>query len=331
MSVFHNIYTNKYEQNEHIKAQSAKWTTFNVFDNYLSFVINSFKLKGIPENPNYDLPPFMVELFLQSCGRIGMFEKDGNLFITPAYPAGSLRSDGEFSMYEMIFADGKIERRSHDDCVIGFNNSLKIPYWYKISQYAEKTANAYMAVDTSLEKSMLPNIVSANDDRQLKELLEVRDDVTKRKYKTFVISRDGGLNQDDLKILNLYDSKVDDILAKWDVSVRYRNLFYSDFGGSTVEIQKKERLTKNESTGNTEIVRYTLFNDMYERRVEFVEKCNAKYGTSLEYEINRDVNTVAELTMDMKEKIDVYMHEATKGANIKNPNPKEGEDNVDPV
>lgn len=337
MSVFHNLYTRKYEATEQLRESASQWSTFNVFDNYLTFVLNSFKLTNIPENPDYYIPPFRVELFFQSCGRAGMFERDGKLFIAPAYPLGSLMADGEFSDYEFVFADGKTDRRKREDCVIGFNNSLKIPYWYKIGQYAEKTSNAYMAVDVSLRKSMLPTIVSASEDRQLKELLDVRNDLTLNKFKEFVVTRDGELSEDDLKILNLYDSNVDDVLAKWDISVRYRNLFYSDFGASNVEIQKRERLTESESKGNTEMVRYTLFNDMYERRIEWVDLCNKKFGCDMKYEINRDISTVAEVNMTMDEKIDAYELELSKGSNIPNesnepkPEEKEEQDNENPV
>ena len=96
------------------------------------------------------------------------------------------------------------------------------------------------------------------------------------------------------------------------------------FGINNVEVQKRERLTQAEGSGNDEYVRYTLLWDLFDNRRTFVDNVKEKFNHELEFELNRDIQTVYQLdiqtvyqlTVDNDQKIADALIEITKGSNI---------------
>lgn len=317
MSVFHNIYTQKYEAAEQAREQIKSLTDFNFFDTCLTTVINTFKWKDYPDPK---LPAFMVETFYQNAGRVAMYESDtGDLKVHPAFPAGQITDTGDFTSYEIVTPNGKTYHRDADDIVIGFNNCFRMPYVYKIAQFSDRMSYALRAVDSALSKACLPNIVLFEDESQLKKF----DKFTNPEVinQPFVGMLKEKLLAKEVETLSLYEAGKVDVLALWDVYVRYRNLFYTTFGINNVEVQKRERLTEAEGAGNDEITRYSLLSDMYECRKDWCERCKEKFGSNITFEINRDITTVFELQTDNDTKIDLANLDFTKGTNP-NTNPE---------
>ena len=91
----------------------------------------------------------------------------------------------------------------------------------------------------------------------------------------------------------------------WDIFVRYKNLFFTNYGINNVEISKQERLTLGESQSNTEITRYSVFWDMFEHRKEFCERVKEHFGIDISCEINRNIDTVVEFNLTTQDKIDM--------------------------
>lgn len=311
MSVFHNIYTERYERS--IEEQKIKkyQTDFNFFDTCMTTVLNTFKWKDYPYE---ELPVFMIEWFFQNAGRVAMYTSDdGKIKIHPCFPAGALTEEGDFTEYNIITPNGKSFTRRAEDIEVGFNNCFKMPYVYKVSQFSDKMSYALRAVDTSLTKASLPIITLFENPEQLKKF----DKFTNPEIATqpFVGMLKEKLIAKEVETLSLYDSRTVDVLALWDVYVRYRNLFYTTFGINNVEVQKRERLTEAEGAGNDEITRYSLIQDMYDRRMDWAERCNKHFGCVMKLEINRDITTVFELEMSNEDKINLAKMDFMKGIN----------------
>lgn len=193
-----------------------------------------------------------------------------------------------------------------------------------INELSKKSAYALRAVDASLKKAILPAIAYAPDEASMttisglfeedKEMLPIRATMNE----TF--KKEG-----EIAIHNIYDNRAIDIISQWDVYVRYRNLFYTTFGVNNVEIQKRERLTEAEGSGNDEITRYTLLKDMYQRRVDFCNEVKEKFNYELAFELNRDSATVYEIKLSNKEKVDNVEIDLLKGVNYAETNPNESE------
>ena len=271
----------------------------------------------------------MPERYLLYSARIGVFkDKSGNIQIYPIYPAGALMPDGEYSAYTAIYPDGTSIRLNREELVIIFANSLKLPIYTLVLDFAKHTSYALNAIDTALRRAMLPPIVGADSEEQLKLIAEIED--PEKLLKTILaLPNYTGYNKESLQRIPVFDNRETDVLALWDVFSRYDRMFYRTFGVSTVGIQKNERLTEAESTGEEEMTRYTIFQDMYNCRKEGIEQVKEKFGYEFTLEIMRDNKTVYEITQSNEEKIRMREIEATKGSNIASVEGGEGNENTE--
>ena len=320
-SVFHNVYLDKYEETQRQESYERFSVSQRVLLTYIDTVISSFKWNGVD-----NLPFFMPERFLLYSGRVGVFEYEGKPVLYPIYPAGELMGDGEYSAYTAIFPNGKSIRLNREDVVIIFGNSLKLPLYGIVQDFANKSSFALCAVDSALKRAIIPPMISVDSDEQLKTMLECES--PEKLLKTIAVLYNKGTYGDKgVQRVNIFDNRETDVLSLWDVFSRYDRMFYRTFGVSTVGIQKNERLTEAESTGEEEMTRYTIFQDMYNCRKIGIEEANKRFGTNIEIEIMRDNKSIFELTQDNQEKIDVYKIESSKGETVK----EGGEDNVEKV
>lgn len=325
MSVFKNIYTQKYEELNQLTALKQYVTDFDFFDTCMTTVINSFGWKNLPDPK---LPHFMPEHFLQYAGRMARYINDnGEPKIHAAFPQGSITDTGEFTQYLMVAPDGTSTIRNAEDIEICFNNCFKMPYVYKVKNFADKMSYALRAVDSALTKACLPVAVLFETEEQLKKFDKYTDPNVA--MQPFVAMLKQGLVDKKVELLNFYDSAKIDVLAYWDCYVRDRNLFYTTFGINNVEVQKRERLTEAEGAGNDEITRYSLLDDMYKCRKDFVKRCADHFGDNIEIEINRDISTVFQLEADNETKMRMAQLDFTKGTNPANPEGIEGAEDIE--
>lgn len=277
---------------------------------YTETAISSFKWKNIT-----NVPFFMPEKFLLYSGRIGVFEYEGKAVVYPIYPAGALIDDGEYSAYTAIFPNGKSVRLQREDVVIIFGNSLKLPTYSIVQDFANKSSFALCAVDTALKRAMLPPLIATSSEEQLKKILSIQS--PEKLLETIcAMASNEGYGEKDLQRVPVFDNRETDVLSLWDVFSRYDRMFYRNFGISTVGIQKNERLTEAESTGEEEMTRYTLFKDMYDCRIAGIEEANKRFGTNIEIEINRDEKTVFEMVQTNEDKIKMREVISSRGSNM---------------
>lgn len=325
MSVYHNIYANSYDEKTKQVLNEVQETDFMLSFNYLSTVISTFKWGGdLPEDCRQHIP----EENLCYWGLQGLFkDDDGNFRIYPCYGVGKLLENGLYDTYCFIARNGKMWYRKLEDICLCFNNFLRIPSFGIINEYAEKSKRALNAVDAALERAMIPPIVTGRNESQMKQIGEyINNEPMNRK--PFRTAQSDDFKAGEIEVHKFFDNRENDILSLWDVYVRYRNLFYTTFGINNIEIQKRERLTQAEGSGNDEITRYTLLSDMYECRKNFVDLAKEKFGINITIELNRDSTTVYQILSDNEEKIKNALIEISKGSNVAQNN-NGGEGNAD--
>lgn len=309
MSVFHNIYKQNIEDKYAQIKKETQASFFTIWQSYISTVISTFNWKNLPKDVLIRQP----EEALCYWGRIGFFKEGEEYKIFPAYPSGELLENGKYSKYYMVARNGKQYMRDYDDVEICYNNFNIIPSIFLINELANKSAYALQSVDVSLERAMQPPILTVENEAQFKVLSEALD---KEKNKMPFRITYSEMVEGKTGLHHIFDNRANDVLALWDVYVRYRNLFYTTFGINNVEIQKRERLTEAEGSGNDEITRYTLLFDMYEQRTDFCKRVKEKFGYNLEVEINRDSATVYQLNLENSDKITDTKINISKGANL---------------
>ena len=322
MSVFHNLYTDSFAKyDEKIQAKQDA-TEFVFFNNYLTTLINTFRWKY-----KLNIPIGFIEDAEQRTGLMAYFYDNDKPKFLPAFPSGILLENGLFSEYTMWGLDGKTYIRKLEDAELCFNCTRRMPYIGMVAYFAEKTANAIMAVDSALNKAIVPTVIAVESEEHLSTLSGILNEIKNLKpFRAFVKRK---FDQNSMQRVSAFDNRENDVLALWDVYVRYRNLFYSTIGINNVEITKRERLTQAEGSGNDEIVRYTILDDMYYCRLDFCDRVKKHFGDDMSVELRRDTATVYELTLDNFQKIENEKIIISKGANIAKPASDEKEDTTD--
>lgn len=309
-SVFHKIYEEKINSATNLAQYENFKTLTTLKTSFLTTVLSTFKWKKIPKTITKRNP----EMNLCYWGLMAMFKDDnGELKIYPAYPSGALKENGEYERYTMVAYNGKTWSRSREEIALCYNNIIGIPSIYMINELTEKANFALRAVDNALERSMIPAIIECDTPEDMARISDLYD--RNKNQLPFRLTYREGLKASGSVVNDIFDSRKYDMLQMWDVYVRYRNLFYTTFGTNNIEIQKRERLTEAEGSGNDEITRYTLLQDMYDRRMDFVEECKEKFDYEIEFEVNRDSATVYNLELDNEDKIDDTQLNLMRGIN----------------
>ena len=300
MSVFSKVYENIAQELEQKGIDNNNRSTNFLTSMFYSTVISSFTHEGdIPEFIK-KLPSYIEECFFMS-SLVAYFEDEGKSYITPCYPSGVLLDNGLYSEYICIFRNGKTRIKKIEDIEICYNCSLGLPSRVIVDDILKKCINALDTVDISLERASTPAITFATDDN-ISNLIVGAIKKAADKNDPMALVSASSFKGDTLHKYNLFDNREQDVLALWDVFVRYKNLFFSTFGINNVEISKSERLTRAEGESNTEIIRYTLFFDMYRHRVDWYERIKNHFNVNITCSINRNYETVSAMTMSNEEK-----------------------------
>lgn len=301
MSVFSKVYEKMYDEIVAKNEYSNKSTSEFIRAVFYSTVISSFDHKG--DTPSFikDLPDYIEECFFIS-PLIAYFREGDERFITPAYPNGVLQKNGLYSSYTCIFRNGQVKIKNYDEVVLGFNNSLHLPNRYIVDEILEKCVNALRAVDMSLERASTPELTFSKDETIYNQITTAIANAFNKKTPYALINASSWGNDDVLETKSIFDNRAQDVLALWDVFVRYKNIFFTTFGVNNVEISKTERLTRAEGESNTEMTRYGLFYDEYSHRLDFWRRVEEFDGSKVEVIINRNYETVSALTLTNEEK-----------------------------
>lgn len=296
-SVYSNAYFDKLQEisanvtRENGATASATWFQF-----YMA-VLSSGKWGG--ELPA-DCWPYMPEEFLINWGKVAAFKDDDGYFkIYPCYGCGELLENGFYKQYTIIAKNGKMWYRDIEDIEICLDNSSHMAPIFLIGEYAKKSGYAYAAVDTALQRAMLPIILEAPNASDITSIVDMIE--KGETLKVMKVLQSSKFANGEIKVTQPFDSPKSDVISLWDITVRYRNLFYNLFGFNAIDIVKNERLTERESRGNDEIIIYTFAQDRYDCRIDFIDRVEKHFGIELEYEIKRNVNTMFEMLPELKD------------------------------
>lgn len=300
MSVYSEVYEKEFNVMKIDYSVDKYKTWFIIRELFFTTVINSFHYKGLPKY--YNQCKHYVELLCFTRGLVCMFKDDeGEIRIGHCGANGILLGNGLYTEYNIFTLEGKYYRRKLDEIELLHNTYDDLPSIYPVMEYVFKATEALKAVDVSLARSMLGSILNCKDEQTKNKVIESITHVLENKI-PFNVACGDWLNN-ALEHVNLYDDREYNITALWDIFIRYRNMFFTTYGINTVEIAKSERLTQAEGSSNDEIVDFTMFNDMYTQRKDWVERCNEHFGLSMQVEINRGVNTTTNMMLTSEEKI----------------------------
>lgn len=303
MSVFENIYL---EQVKNLrKREETEYTAGSqtIYNNFYTSVVSTFNWKNLPKSTL----PFLPERHLYFYGRMAFFkDENGEFQLVPITPAGKLLRNGEYDTYTGFYLNGDTVTLKREDIVIFYDNSRSLPSYIFVNEFANNASLAFNAVKQALKKAIAPEIVECMTEAQLDEIVNAVDCTN---AKAFTVTLSKALSKGEVNVHHIFDNKVNDVIALWDIFTRYRNFFYASYGTNNIEIVKNERLTEKESQGNDEIVRYTLLWERNMLRQWGAQQVKEKFNYDLEIELNRSGDTVFDVNADNNKKLEAIENE----------------------
>lgn len=229
----------------------------------LDLAMSVFEWKKLPKG----VDPRMLELWLLSQGSVVFFKddelkKEGNISpegyaVLPAIP------DGQWNLYnypasvQAYSVTGYNKRFKDDECVLIFNDYLRVPIIPTLELYARRLAEIDRSIDVNVRAQKTPKVVRCNEKQRL-TFKNLAKEVDENEY---WIWADKNVDLNDIEVLDLSSPYVSNDLQI--LKHQYWNEVLTFLGVENVNTEKKERLVSSEvmsNMGDVEAQRFTRLN-----------------------------------------------------------------------
>ena len=263
--------------NKLVNSQMNNWYTFLLKLEECNIVAeNTFQIKKIPKDCLIDIG--YVNSQLVSVGSIAWFKDELlGLLALPYVSLSGLDVYGRPVKIEVIGRNGYRKVLNRGEFVIMYDNTRKIPIKLFIVQFAQRLAREERIKDINMEQQRTNRIwkTSCNKEKSIKQLLnDIAGNVEQ------VLGFDDIILEDIQAILNPAPFVSDKISIEQE---KIWNEFLRFCGVSNLNLQKRERLIKDEvntNSGGTIISRFNRFTP----RKDAIEKINELFNMNLEVE-----------------------------------------------
>lgn len=247
---------------------------------FINFLVNIIKLKGFPDSVDTRNLVLYGLLF----GAYGIDDETKTALY--ATPNGKIDTNGNFNgvVLGSLYDETIKKCVSGVDCVIGYNNNLRMPD-YNIQRYAYMFTQLDVSLMANIKYSRLNKIFCAVDERAkniLTTALKEADNGNNAIITDINFIKNALLNRgntiDPITSIDLTDVKdVDKIQyinnAHLDLLKRFLWLYGLSMNLSPKMAQQTVDEISNADSGTT-----VLVDDMLENYQTFCNKCNARYG-----------------------------------------------------
>lgn len=254
------------------------------FDMLFALAVNRFRWVNLPDTCNARF----LETTLHRSGIATLsYKKDEP---TRIYTTLTAAPQGEFNMYGLptkwraVGFDGLTDYPvTHENGVLCYYSYARICPWNAIEIYARKMAHYERTEDVNLTQQMKPFIGIAPQEKKL-ELTNLLKQVQGGEP---AILGDKGLEKlvENVKVLDTKVPLITEELARSQQNVLNQALLY--LGIPHLAFEKGERMIEDEARANTAPTNVMLLDCLNARR-EFADKCNKKFGLSVEVYFNDD-------------------------------------------
>ena len=171
-----------------------------------------------------------------------------------------------------MLTEAQKEQQKNYECILVMNNWDRLPTAGSMELFAWRLYLAQRTCDTNISSQRFP-IMVVGDEKQrlmLENLYSQYDG-----NQPFIFGNKNQLNDDILKAIKTDAPYVADKISDYKKEIWNEALTY--LGIQNMSIQKKERLTENESSENNELVNLNL-QSMLAPRLEACRQFNEKFG-----------------------------------------------------
>lgn len=261
----------------------------NHFNWLLNVATNEFKTEGLPDTMDRE---FLEYTFLFR-GKACAYDMYGKPFSMSINPYNTLTVFGKPAEGQAITLDGRnynckfyweyLKNMDEANAVLGYDNNQGYPFINYIIDRAERLADAFRAIDTATKLSKLSGVIKIPEE-QKNAVVNMLSDYNNNLPFLIVTTKKGGMPL-DIDVMNFNgDSSL--IKNMWD---NYNNLkaeTLSMFGiNLNSNSDKKERMTQIEVIGDINMPQITE-KERLEKRQEFYDLVNAKWGTNIKVKSN---------------------------------------------
>ena len=197
-----------------------------------------------------------------------------------------------------MYTDAQKEKQKNYECILVMNNWDRTPTAGSMELFAWRLYLAQRTCDVNISGQRFP-VMIVGDEKQRFMLENLYNQYNGNK--PFIFGNKNQLSDDMLKAIKTDSPYVADKITEYKKEIWNEALTY--LGINNMSIQKKERLTENESSENNELVNLNL-QSMLAPRLEACRQFNEKYGlTGTDKEISVRVRSDLKNIIKMNQSI----------------------------
>lgn len=259
-------------------ARRNNLTFLQYYNRLMEMAISMFEWKNLPET----VDERFLELVLFAQGQ-AVFFKDEEL----GFLALQVAANGNFTVYRVptnrrAYASNGYQMELTDkDSVIIYNNRLRLPSKQDVEMQAQRIANIDRSIDVNINAQKTPILIKCGE----KQRLTLKNLYMQYDGNMPVIFGDDALNKDSFDVLQTSAPFVAKDL--YEIKTEYWNESLTYLGISNVNIQKRERLIKDEVTRNAGGTIASRYSRLQARR-QACEEINKMFGLDLWCDFRED-------------------------------------------
>ena len=197
-----------------------------------------------------------------------------------------------------MFTEAQKEQQKNYECILVMNNWDRTPTAGSMELFAWRLYLAQRTCDVNISGQRFP-VMIVGDEKQRMMLENLYNQYNGNQ--PFIFGNKNQLSDDILKAIKTDSPYVADKITEYKKEIWNEALTY--LGINNMSIQKKERLTENESSENNELVNLNL-QSMLAPRLEACRQFNEKYGlTGTDKEISVRVRSDLKNIIKMNQSI----------------------------
>lgn len=197
-----------------------------------------------------------------------------------------------------LLTENQFENQKNYECILVMNNWDRTPTAGSMELFAWRLYLAQRTCDVNISGQRFP-VMIVGDEKQRLMLENLYNQYNGNQ--PFIFGNKNQLNDDMLKAIKTDSPYVADKITEYKKEIWNEALTY--LGINNISVQKKERLTENESNENNELVNLNL-QSMLAPRLEACRQFNEKYGlTGTDKEISVRVRSDLKNIIKMEQSI----------------------------
>ena len=245
-----------------------------------------FEYDGLPET----IPAYMLELYLQLNGHVGLTEVNGSLYALPGGLGGA--PDPYYRPTLYIVANPGLgysasldilnhlppyaPQDSQGKCVVIRNDTNLRGLFYLFSRYATELAENDISIRSAQINSRQQTLIAASTDKQAASAQAYLDGLEKGKIAT--VGAQGFL--DGIEAMNVSTQSSNSIIQLIELQQYLKASWYNEIGLNANFNMKREYLSEEEIRVSTDVL-LPLIDDMLRCREEAIDLVNQTYGTNI--------------------------------------------------